>query len=97
MKKLTKEEIRINIYKQDETQKLIEKYGLNHKGTYLIYGGADNYSQFTNHYTPLLVAIYGTLKQAINKAVNCENYVVQDNYCDMWNFGRIEYLEVVKL
>ena len=26
MKKLTKEEIRINIYKQDETQKLIEKY-----------------------------------------------------------------------
>lgn len=97
MKKLTKEEIRIAIYKQDTTQKLIEKYGLNHKGTYLIYGGANNYSQFTNHHTPLLVAVYGTLKQAINKAVNCEKYAVSDSYCDMWNFGRIEYLEVIKL
>lgn len=65
MKKLTKEEIRIAIYKQDTTQ--------------------------------ILVAVYGTLKQAINKAVNCKKYVVEDNYCDMWNFGRIEYLEVIKL
>lgn len=97
MEKLTKEEIRINIYQQETTQKLIEKYGLKHKGTYLIYGGADNYSQFTNHYTPLLVAVYGTLKQAIDKAVDCEKYAVRDNYCDIWNFGRIEYLEVIKL